>query len=634
MHTPLGPPSDDAVNPTHDPAQPAPMPSSREAAAPRRAAGPADPDRDDDVLATEAARRADRADARAETPAGNPGAGSATPGRPAVDIRGGDTPGRGPVIAGPVVAGVVTDAAIPESMTIDTVSADGGRRSTPAGPSAAATAPAPAIVDSTGTAVATEPDSVGTRITVGGAESATTPTSASPSASASDSTSTPAPTPTTSAPEAAGVGTGAGTGTATAGTATSAADETTTTARQARPESGPDAPPVGRPDSVSEAAAARTAASGQAQRPDGRAAADRAAEHRTADRRAAGETTDDIAAQRPATRREPRVGGPSTSAGSSESRRPLPPPLPTGGSASVPRSRVDLSAWLGALLSLPWTLSSLGLLLVIGSLLGDHVWAPLSWLTPVVWLLSASVIFLPGCESLLARVSLNSRPPTEGERRILEPVWDSVLDDVVADPRRFQLWVQDVPELNAAAAGGRIVIVTKGALQLPPHTLAAVLAHELGHHLGGHSLVLRLHGWYSIPIRLFLGLTVALARLVGAIGNAITRTGSAVGMAIGLIALVAGLAFAVYLSPILLLVPVASVLLAAASRLSEIRADRMAAQLGYGPALIEVLTRWMRDGHAANRTPPGLRARLFASHPSHSRRIRKLEDYLGRGPAR
>ncbi|AOS65188.1 M48 family metalloprotease [Actinoalloteichus hymeniacidonis] len=313
---------------------------------------------------------------------------------------------------------------------------------------------------------------------------------------------------------------------------------------------------------------------------------------------------------------------------------PTPPPLPTG-AAPIAKHRIDMTAWLGLLLSLPWTLSSLGLVVMVSTMLGDRLWAPLLWLIPLGWLASGAVIFLAGCERLLARVSLNSRPPSEGERRIVEPVWETVLDDVVVDPRRFQLWVQDTQELNAGAAGGRIVIVTKGALRLPPRALAAVLAHELGHHLGGHSVVLRLHGWYSIPTRIFLALVIAAIGVIGSIGRAIARTGNVFGIVLSLAALVGGIVLVVYLSPLLLLVPVASVFLAATSRMGEIRADRMAAQLGYGPALIEVLGQWMRDSQAAHRPPPSLRTRLFASHPSHAVRIRKVEEYLaGSGMSR
>ena len=44
-------------------------------------------------------------------------------------------------------------------------------------------------------------------------------------------------------------------------------------------------------------------------------------------------------------------------------------------------------------------------------------------------------------------------------------------------------------ELNAFACGGHLVVVTTFAIdELPEHELAGVLAHELSHHLGMHTV--------------------------------------------------------------------------------------------------------------------------------------------------
>jgi Zn-dependent protease with chaperone function len=56
-----------------------------------------------------------------------------------------------------------------------------------------------------------------------------------------------------------------------------------------------------------------------------------------------------------------------------------------------------------------------------------------------------------------------------------------------------------------------------------------------------------------------------------------------------------------------------------------LHADRVAAELGYGPRLLEVLQRWMREGHDDVRARAGLRARMLASHPSCAQRISKLK---------
>ena len=67
--------------------------------------------------------------------------------------------------------------------------------------------------------------------------------------------------------------------------------------------------------------------------------------------------------------------------------------------------------------------------------------------------------------------------------------------------KRFVLAVTDSPELNAYACGGHVVAVSTGALELlPDDELHGVLAHELGHHLGLHTVALTITHWLSLPI--------------------------------------------------------------------------------------------------------------------------------------
>jgi Zn-dependent protease with chaperone function len=71
----------------------------------------------------------------------------------------------------------------------------------------------------------------------------------------------------------------------------------------------------------------------------------------------------------------------------------------------------------------------------------------------------------------------------------------------------YELWIQERDELNATAAAGHIVGVTQQAFrQLPNGQLAAVLAHELGHHVSGHTWAGMLTFWYALPARTVWGL--------------------------------------------------------------------------------------------------------------------------------
>jgi Zn-dependent protease with chaperone function len=77
--------------------------------------------------------------------------------------------------------------------------------------------------------------------------------------------------------------------------------------------------------------------------------------------------------------------------------------------------------------------------------------------------------------------------------------------------------------------------------------------------------------------------------------------------------------------PLSLLVRLAKVLSAALSRAGEHAADRHAAELGYGPGLVQVLFLFQQGEFAAPR-PRGMAA-LLRSHPSSQARI----DAIRRG---
>jgi STE24 endopeptidase len=178
------------------------------------------------------------------------------------------------------------------------------------------------------------------------------------------------------------------------------------------------------------------------------------------------------------------------------------------------------------------------------------------------------------------------------------------------------------------------VTVTRSALDLPPNQLAGVLAHELGHHLGGHSWSTLLMSWYSLPGRLLvwvLSLMFRLAAAVPLIVVSVVSEGKVPGCLVRLlpvlwVALVTWFLYSV--NPVLIAVWAIPPALAWFSRYGEKYADRVAADLGYGPALLEVLYAWLQAGHDAAQRKKGLRAQLLASHPGCAERIRALEKHL------
>ncbi|GAA2625014.1 M48 family metalloprotease [Streptomyces axinellae] len=295
----------------------------------------------------------------------------------------------------------------------------------------------------------------------------------------------------------------------------------------------------------------------------------------------------------------------------------------------------DVTAWGSLLLHLPHAVFSLVVVFLV-SLLFEG-------LEPFVvggWLLSGVLVFHKPTESVIARRFLHLRRPTNEERQRLEPVWREVTARAGVDEHGYVLWIEESDELNAMAAAGHIVGVTRYATEsIPSGHLAAVLAHELGHHVGGHSWASLLGYWYSLPGRV----TATLLRR--ALKPALRCSLSSVAGALLFLAALCALATVALRSlhglPLLLLgVPY---LLAAVGRRSELRADRHAAGLGFAPMLAEVLSTTgpteagkapraaftSRPG-SARRSQAGGFAGLLATHPDPHTRLHHLQPYLDR----
>ena len=270
-------------------------------------------------------------------------------------------------------------------------------------------------------------------------------------------------------------------------------------------------------------------------------------------------------------------------------------------------------------------------------------WEPLTVaiLACAAWTASAVLVVARPVEAGLARLLYRSlRRPRPAELARITPALERVCRRAGADPGRYLLRVEEKRQVNAFALGGHVLAVTRVALELPDDMLEAVLAHEVGHHRHLHPLAIILGWWYLLPfeagdrlVRTIRGITRWLARSFGRLSD---RTGGlaggrspdgALGMLVLLVVLgvlvVAGTVLVVALGvvwlPLTLLVRLATVLSAALSRAGEHAADRHAAELGYGAALIQVLALFLQVERSAPR-PRGMAA-LLRSHPSSQARI-------------
>ncbi|MGV9663497.1 protein kinase domain-containing protein [Nocardia niigatensis] len=299
---------------------------------------------------------------------------------------------------------------------------------------------------------------------------------------------------------------------------------------------------------------------------------------------------------------------------------------PVAGFAPPPVQRqLHLSTAASLLLSVPAALTSLLIVLTLGATLGG-VWA---LLITLAWLASGGLVFVPAVENTLARWYYRVRRPLPEEAALLGTAWNRVTARAGINGAEYSLWVEDSRQINAFAAAGHLVSVTRWSLtSLLPQQLEAVLAHELGHHLGGHAAARLLAHWYCTPARVawrwglfaVTGISAVLSRLapllwlvfaccgLGIVGGVFRAGERAVGP-VGATALVL----------LLLALPF---LQAALSRNEELRADRTAVDLGYGPALYSVLESWAHREMAAG--PQPLRAGLLSSHPASVDRMRAV----------
>ncbi|NEC12202.1 M48 family metalloprotease [Streptomyces sp. SID8014] len=302
----------------------------------------------------------------------------------------------------------------------------------------------------------------------------------------------------------------------------------------------------------------------------------------------------------------------------------------------------DATALGSLLIHLPHFLSSL----VVVGLVSLLVLGGLAFVGILAWLLSGLLVFHRPTEKTLARRLLRLRHPTPEEFSRLAPVWQEVTARAGVDAQNYELWIEENDtDLNAVAAAGHIVGVTTFALhRLPNGELAAVLAHELGHHVGGHAWASLLGYWYALPARL----AYRVIRFLAVVTLRVAAVFSSLGFLV--IALFLGIfAFAtittLYGLPLLILA--APYALAAVGRRAELRADQHAAALGFAPMLASVLHQ-MHEADQAARHQAALAARaagtrlpeesamakLLATHPDHHTRLHHLQPWLQPRPPR
>lgn len=263
------------------------------------------------------------------------------------------------------------------------------------------------------------------------------------------------------------------------------------------------------------------------------------------------------------------------------------------------------------------------------------IWLPFGWLFGVRfwWVLvgfgvAGLALFIRPIQVLVLTPLLRARRPTAEESEVITPLWAQIAQANDLPASRYVVRVLPTDELNAFACGGHLVLVTSFAVnELTEAQLQGVLAHELSHHLGLHTVAITIGHWLSAPVVLLARVGFFLENVGHAAAGSFGRQSPAIA-AIGSVAafvmhalswvFTAGLRGSDSLSNLV-------------GHSSEFEADRRAVRMGFGRELASALRELL--AHGSGRRPVGWRARLAASHPPARTRVARVEALM-RHPAR
>jgi len=292
------------------------------------------------------------------------------------------------------------------------------------------------------------------------------------------------------------------------------------------------------------------------------------------------------------------------------------------GARSVERSAI--SAFVPVVVMAPFTMLALAVLwLPLGLTTGVSYWT-----TVAAFMAAGLLLFVRPVQAIVLTPILGARRPTEEEAAVIMPLWRDIAQATDLPPDRYVLRVLPSEELNAFACGGHLVVVTSFAVaELSEPQLRGVLAHELSHHLGLHTVAITIGHWLSAPVVLLARVGFFLENVAQAAAASFGRR-SPVIATIGMLAatIVRGVSW-VFTAGIKASDSLANFV----GHGSEFEADQRAVRMGFGRELASALRLVLAAGVAVR--PVGWRSRLAASHPPARTRVARIEALL-RHPAR
>ena len=233
------------------------------------------------------------------------------------------------------------------------------------------------------------------------------------------------------------------------------------------------------------------------------------------------------------------------------------------------------------------------------------------------------ILFSKSIQKLFLARLLGARQPTYEESVALYQAWRRVAKANHISTSSFLLAVVDSNELNAFASGGHLLVVSSFAVnELDNNELTGVLAHELSHHLGSHTVALTVAQWLSLPILLLARTGFILQTIAEAISDTLGSRLSIVKF-FGILASAAlTIVSSIFVSGLI----VAQTLSNAVGYSSEFQADRRVVRMGFGRELLHALSRVADQTNYLEQFSHN--QILVSSHPPARERATRLEALL------
>ena len=268
-------------------------------------------------------------------------------------------------------------------------------------------------------------------------------------------------------------------------------------------------------------------------------------------------------------------------------------------------------AWLVAIAALWWVVQL-------------FVWTPF-YLFALLAFFAGGVLFLRPAQRLVLRKLLGARAPTRQERDALHRAWNVVTQANHISPQQYVLAVADSDELNAFATGGHLVVVSSWAIANLSHDeLCGVLAHELSHHIGMHTIALTVGQWLTIPIIVLARIGFLFQNIAHAATDTFAKRSPWAAFAGRTITGVLTIVSWLFLS----MITVSQIIGNAVGKGAEFKADETVVDMGFGRQLRNALRIVVDSGNGTRQTH--WRDRLVTAHPPARTRVARLEAHIRR----